>query len=56
MTLNQFIREVSVGIIYFDEQNRKMANYGALPSPLTFEQWLEMFVAYLRDVKSDPVV
>ena len=51
MTLAEFIRKMSIAIILFDEQNRKMANYGALPYPLTKEQWLEMFLAYLKDTK-----
>ena len=49
MTLAEFIRKMSIAIILFDEQNRKMANYGALPYPLTAEQWIEMFLAYLKD-------
>ena len=53
MTLAEFIRKMSIAIILFDEQNRKMANYGALPYPLTTEQWLEMFIAYFRDTIGD---
>jgi hypothetical protein len=49
MTLTEFIRKMSIALIYFDDQNRKMANYGALPYPLTQEQWIEMFLAFVRD-------